>query len=178
EDGLVVKKQGIGTFVSAKKLNRVMDKLLSFTEICEADGKKPATELISVGWVKASASVARELKVDEDERVLRIYRLRLSDGEPVMLEETFFSEEYKYLLAENLTASTYEILRLHGCVPKHARKIVGICYAKEPEAKILKVSAKQPLLLQKDTVATEDGTIIHFSKLMMNRERYSLTILT
>ena len=177
EDGLVIKKQGIGTFISAKKLNRVMDKVMSFSEICINDHKVPSAELISVGWVKPTAAVVRELKIPEDEKVIRIYRLRLSNEEPVMLEETFFSQEYKYLLSTNLTASIYDCLRAHGCFPAHAKKVVEICYAKEHEAKSLHVPNKQPLILQKDTVAAEDGTIIHYSRLVVNPERYTLTFI-
>ena len=46
DEGIVVKKQGIGTFVASKKLNRVMENVSSFTESCERAGHKASAELI------------------------------------------------------------------------------------------------------------------------------------
>ena len=40
EEGLLIKKQGIGTFVAEKKLKRNMDVFMGFTRSCELDGKK------------------------------------------------------------------------------------------------------------------------------------------
>lgn len=41
EKGLVVRKQGKGTFVTKPKYSRNMKKLQSFTEMCEQMGVKP-----------------------------------------------------------------------------------------------------------------------------------------
>lgn len=60
DEGYVTKHQGIGTFVAAKKLNRVMNKLLSFTEMCENDGKTASTEMVSLEWTLASVSGSPE----------------------------------------------------------------------------------------------------------------------
>ena len=77
DDGFVVRKQGIGTFVAEKKLHRVVDnQIISFTEMSKMDGHVPSTELITVEWVVPDGSIARKLRVDENEKVLRIVRLR------------------------------------------------------------------------------------------------------
>ncbi len=177
-DGYVIKKQGIGTFVAAKKLNRVMDRTISFTEICEYDGKVASTDVLAMEWVKASILVSQQLQISEGDRVLRMMRLRKSDGVPVMLEESFFSSRYAYLMSEDLRGSMYEILRSHGVEPTHGVKTVEICYATDEEVEYLHVGKNQALLLQYDTVMDEDGERIHFSRLVVNPERYKLTILT
>ena len=178
EEGYVTKRQGIGTFVAAKKLNRVMNKLASFTEMCEQDGKIPTTELVSLEWLNASVPVSQKLQVTEGDRVLKIVRIRKSDGEPVMLEESYFRGKYSFLMSENLTGSTYEVLRNHNTIPSHAVKTVEICYATKQEAQALSVKESQALLLHRDVVMDEAGEPIHYSKLIINPERYTLTILT
>lgn len=175
EEGLIVKKQGIGTFIAARKLNRVMDRVLSFSEQCERDGHVPSTELISVEWIKPDPGVVAQLRMEDEEKVLRIVRVRKSDGEPVMLEYNYYPEEYEFLLSGNLLGSTYESIRSHGIIPVHAIKTVEICYANDMEKECLKVEKGQALLLHKDTVFQEDGTPIHFSKLIINPDRYRLT---
>lgn len=178
EEGYVTKKQGIGTFVTANKLKRVMrNKVLSFTEMCEADGKKASSEILAVEWKKADPKICKRLKVGKDEVVLRIVRIRKSDDVPVMLEETCLSNRYAYVAEENLNGSIYSILRSHGTEIAHATKEVGICYATEHEAELLDVAAKQPLLLHYDVALDEKGNEVLCSKLLINAERYTLTIM-
>lgn len=177
EGGYVTKKQGIGTFVTAKRLNRVMtNKVLSFTEMCEMDGKKASAEILSVEWVKPEAKVKRLLKLQNDESALRIVRLRKSDGIAVMLEETFLPSKYSFVTEEDLTGSIYAMLRSHGTEIVHAAKTIEICYATERETRLLDVREKQPLLLHHDLAMDEKGEEVLCSKLVINSERYILTI--
>lgn len=178
DEGYVTKHQGIGTFVAAKKLNRILNKLLSFTEMCEHDGKTASTELVSLEWTSASVAIGQYLHLNENDRVLKIVRIRKSDKEPVMLETNYFPARYSYLMGEDLTSSVYAVLRRHDTVPTHAVKTVEICYATKVEADCLRVKEGQALLLHKDQVMDEAGEVIHYCKLIINPERYKLTILT
>lgn len=178
ESGYVTKKQGIGTFVTTNKLNRVIkNKVLSFTEMCEAEGKKASAEILSVEWEKPSAKVTRKLRLQKDEKVLRLVRLRKNDGKIVMLEDTCLAARYGYVSEGNLNGSIYEIIRSHGTEIVHATKEIGICYATEQEAKLLEVEPKQPLLLHYDVAMDEKGEEILCSKLLINAERYTMTII-
>ena len=52
DEGYIVKRQGVGTFIASKKLsNRREQDPHSFTEICLRDGKIPSTEVLLVEWV-------------------------------------------------------------------------------------------------------------------------------
>ena len=158
DDGFVVRKQGIGTFVAEKKLHRVVDnQIISFTEMSKMDGHVPSAELITVEWMIPDGSIAKRLKVDENEKVLRIVRLRKK---------------------ENLLGSTYEFFHNHGLIPTHSVKTVEICYATPEEAQRLGVPEKHALLLQKDEVFDQDDEVLHYSKLLTNPQRYRLTIVT
>lgn len=177
ENGYVTKKQGIGTFVTTNKLNRVIkNEILSFTEMCEIEGKKASAEILSVEWVKAGTKIGRRLSLPKDENVLRVVRLRKMDGMVVMLEETCLPQQYGYIAEENLADSIYAILRGRGTKIVHVTKDVGICYATEEEAKLLEVEFKQPLLLQYDIAMDANGKEILCSKLLINSERYTLSI--
>ena len=41
EEGILIKKQGIGTFVAGKRLTRNMGVFMGFSQNCEANGQKP-----------------------------------------------------------------------------------------------------------------------------------------
>ena len=179
DDGFVVRKQGIGTFVAEKKLHRVVDnQIISFTEMSKMDGHVPSAELITVEWITPDGSIARKLRVDENEKVLRIVRLRKNDDVPVMIEDSYYPKRMEFLLKENLLGSTYEFFHNHGLIPTHSVKTVEICYATPEESQRLGVPEKHALLLQKDEVFDQDNEVLHYSKLLTNPQRYRLTIVT
>ena len=112
DEGYVTKRQGIGTFISAKKVNNFNEgQAKGFTEMCMQDGNVPSSELISVGWVSNVPSINRHLQVPEEDPVLRVLRVRKCDGVPVMVEDGYFPKRFSYLMSEELCGSTFEIFR-------------------------------------------------------------------
>ena len=61
EKGLVVRKQGKGTFVTKPKYSRNMKKLQSFTEMCEQMGVKPGAQVLENRLIMADKKVADRL---------------------------------------------------------------------------------------------------------------------
>lgn len=176
DGGYVKKHQGIGTFVAARKLNRIHDKGMGFTDICETEGKTPSAELISAEWITATVPMAQHLNIEEGERVLKISRIRRIDGVPVMLEVNYFSSQYSYLMEQDLTKSLYATLRAHGDMPNHAVKVVEIGYVTPEEAEYLNMSAGSVTLIMQETVTNDAQEVIHYCKQVVNPERYKLTI--
>lgn len=177
EEGYITKKQGIGTFVTAKKLSRVIsNKVLSFTEACEAEGKKASSEILFTGWVTPNRKIQKILETEKNEKLLKVARIRKCDEVSVMLEETYLYEKFGFVAEENLNGSICAILRERGIDIAHATKTIEICYATEEEAKLLGISPKQPLLLHYDTALDPEGNKIMCSKLLINSEKYTLMI--
>lgn len=177
EDEYVIRKQGIGTFVAEKKLNRVMkNQTVSFTEMSQMSGRIPSAELISVEWIMPDTSIARHLHMEQEEKVIKLVRLRKNDGESVMIEENYYPKKYDFLLQENLLGSTYEVFRSHGLFPTHFVNTVEICYADAEEARYLEIGENEVLLLQKAEVTDQNGEVLHYCKTLTNPKRYRLTI--
>lgn len=109
----------------------LMNKLLSFTEMCENDGKTASTEMVSLEWTSASVSISQYLHINEKDRVLKIIRIRKSDKEPVMLEEGYFPSKYSYLMEAPQPTKQTEVM--FGCSALIAETIsltVIICTSK------------------------------------------------
>ena len=85
---------------------------------------------------------------------------------------------FRSLLQSNLTGSTYEVFRQHELVPSHAVRTVEICYATEEEARLLGVEENQPLLLQTEETTDQNHQVLHYSKVVVNSQRYRLTIVS
>ena len=100
EKGLVIKKQGKGTFVTKPKYARNMRNLQSFSEMCEQMGVKPGGKMLENRLVPADGKIAASLGVEQGSRVVYIERLRYADQEPVVIEKNYFSLKYASLLEE------------------------------------------------------------------------------
>jgi GntR family transcriptional regulator len=114
--GWLIRRHGVGTFVAHPKITEITPSKLSFTEQMRAIGRKPSSHLISLRVVPADAEVASQLKLEQGEPVVEIVRLRLADGEPILLETSCLSQKRFPQLehATELTSSSlYDWLVTH-----------------------------------------------------------------
>lgn len=173
EEELLIRKQGLGTFVTGKRLVRSSNLLMSFSQNCIMNGQRPGTKFLSADIVKAMPKDVKLLHVQEDEQVIRIRRLRYCDDIPVMIEENHFPSKYAYLLSEDLNKSLYQTLSEHGVAVKKGTKRIGICYATKEEAKELEVKESEAMLFIQDTCIDDKGDPVYYGKNVVNADRYS-----
>ena len=178
EEGILIKKQGIGTFVADKKLTRDGSIFMGFTESCRLDGKVPSSRLLSADLSEASGVDQRNLNLEEGEMVIRVRRLRFCDGKPTVLEVNHFSQKYAFLLGANLDGSLYEILEQHGVYVVAGKRKITICYATKEEAELLNVKENDALLMMKDLCLDAHGEVIHSCKSIINPQYYDLTFIS
>ena len=50
EDGILVKRQGVGAFVAERKMHRRVEGIMGFTQNCAAEGKKAGAVLLAALW--------------------------------------------------------------------------------------------------------------------------------
>ena len=87
-EGFLVKKQGKGTFVKQRKIQRKMEHLLSFTQACESNGMVPSTSVLKRQQTALEPWIAEEFQLESGMPMVMIQRLRKADGTPVMLERS------------------------------------------------------------------------------------------
>jgi len=88
-EGLLERRRGVGTYVARPKIPQRLGSVLGFSERMEREGRRPATRLLEkvvLPAVGLAGSVGESLRLDPQASVLRLVRLRLADGEPVLLE--------------------------------------------------------------------------------------------
>jgi len=91
--GLVEIRRGKGTFVAVAKITQDLKELSGFVEDMRALGRKPTARVIGKEIVTADPVVASQLALTRGERVVRIRRVRLSDGIPLSFDETYLPLE-------------------------------------------------------------------------------------
>ena len=178
EKGLVVRKQGKGTFVTKPKYSRNMKKLQSFTEMCEQMGVKPGAQVLENRLIMADKKVADRLGIEPGSNVVYISRLRLADGEPVQVEKSYFPLKYAFLLEEDLNnGSMFECLKEKaGAKVASSEKMIELCRATAEEAALMDVKKGGYLLFVKSTAYDENGEPMYAGIQLINGDRFSLYV--
>ncbi|MEZ4595870.1 MAG: GntR family transcriptional regulator [Chloroflexota bacterium] len=111
-DGLLSRRQGQGTFVLQPRIDRDLGEARSFSEEMLLRGLAPETRLTSARPESANHAIARALGLEVGAPTLHLERLRMADGEPLLLEQVWLSaERFPGLLALDLErGSLYDLL--------------------------------------------------------------------
>src|SRR5579884_2027130 len=85
-EGVFYREQGKGTFVTRNKITQQLMTLTGFTEDISARGQHPSTKVLSAGMDVADAETAERLRIQPNDPIFCLQRLRLADGEPLARE--------------------------------------------------------------------------------------------
>lgn len=88
-EGMLEFRKGVGTFVRGRVLDYDLGALVSFTRKAEAAGKRPSTQVLAFETLLAGAAppeVMHQLGCGVTDPLHYMERLRLADGNPVILE--------------------------------------------------------------------------------------------
>jgi GntR family transcriptional regulator len=170
----IERSRGRGTFVSRPPINLDLDGTLSFTEELHHLGHDPSTRVVSARTLPAEAVAAEALGVAVGARVVHLERLRMADGEPLLLEQVFLPEaRFPGLLASDLEhGSLYELL-----TERYDTQVVRAREALEPiglparEAQLLGVEPHRPALLIEGVAFDRDGMPVEFARSYVRGDR-------
>jgi GntR family transcriptional regulator len=102
--GLVEIRRGKGTYVTQPKITQELTGLTGFVEDMEALGRQASARVLYRELVEADETVAAQLGLAIGTPVAHIGRVRLADGVPLSLDETWLPRELgEKILAEDLT---------------------------------------------------------------------------
>lgn len=93
-EGQIYRQRGRGTFVSHPTVEQGISRIVSFTEDMRQRGMEPHTVVLASGLVEAQEQIAEKLNIQPGEALARLERLRLADGEPMSIEETFLVHRF------------------------------------------------------------------------------------
>jgi len=173
-EGRIVRTRGRGTFVLPPRIDRDLEEPLTFTEEMQTRGFDPETRLVSSRPESAGAAVATALALEPGSPTLFLERLRLADGEPLLLEQVHLpAERFPGLLASDLEhQSLYGIL-----TERYDTRVVRTREAFEPvllhkhEADLLGRRPRTPALLIDGISYTAAAVPVEFSRTYVRGDR-------
>lgn len=182
-EGLLKRQQGVGTFVAQPKLIQALPKVMGFTERMLQAGRVPSSQLIELTTQPTSKRLAHRLNISPDAQVVKLVRLRLANGEPVMLETAYLPyQRFPNLLSQDFEeGSLYETLTSKYDVRiAEAEEVLEPVLLTQYEADLLGTQEGTPALLVEVMAYADDGQPIEFSKSIVrgDKSRYYFRIKT
>lgn len=176
QEGLLVRRQGKGTFVAEERIRRDLAFITSFTDACAERGHRAGARLVSAQLEEATLVDRDKLGLEENAQVLEICRLRLNDGEPVMLELNRYPAAYEYLQSEGVEGSQYECLRKHGVIPSSAVHDIYLSHATPFVSKHLGTDVGEALMVLDELVFNQHEEPLHTSRQWIRGDRFIFRI--
>lgn len=176
QEGLLVRRQGKGTFVAGTRLQRDLRHVTSFTDACAQRGQQAETRFISAQMVPATAEDAALLGLTTDETLFELIRLRLISGEPVMLEINRFPAAFAYLKDEAAETSLYACLQAHGVIPASAVHDISLGHATPMVSRHLDTEVGDALLLLDEVIHDQHGQPLHLSRQWIRGDKFTFRI--
>ena len=176
QEGLLVRKQGKGTFVAGQRLQRDLRHITSFTDACAQRGQQTESRLVSAQLVPATGEDAHLLGLAEDAALFEIIRVRLIGGEPVMLEINRFPESFAYLKDEAAEGSLYACLQRHGVIPATAVHDISLSHATPMVSKHLNTEVGDALLLLDEVIHDQHSQPLHLSRQWIRGDKFTFRI--
>lgn len=177
EDGLLVRRQGSGTFTARPKIARRLV-MASFSEEMHRRGLTPGSRNLELRRRHADHVLSRQLRIPAGEPVVSLVRLRLADDVPMAVERISIPERYVPGLGpEDLEGSLYDLL-----VARYGVELVSGQSSLEatlPDARSahwLGIPETQPCLAQHGTSLDARGRVLESVHALYRGDRFSLTI--
>lgn len=174
ERGLISRHQGRGTFVTRPRMQLPIVGVFSIRDAMQAYGMEMTTRVLSVEVIEASRQVASDLACLPGDEVVYIERLRIGDGEPMVLD----TAHLRAALFPGLEQvdfehrSLYEVLEAdYGRTVAEAQETLEPVILTPRECELLGVAAHTTALLTRRVTTDEAGVVVALGHVLLRGDR-------
>ncbi|MBV9616765.1 MAG: GntR family transcriptional regulator [Ktedonobacteraceae bacterium] len=168
-EGLLYRQHGRGTFVCEPRVQqRTLSELTSLSDELRQRGKRPGGLLFVSELVRGSQTVRDQLRLTDEEQVVRLERLRTADDTPIAYEVDYLpypraSSVYQRA-KETAEGSLYNIMATEGLHPYIVEHSLKGDLASAREAELLRVPPETSGLRLASTVFDDTGSPIEYTE--------------
>ncbi len=174
EEGLLIRKQGRGTFVNHPKINTTLDTIQGMGRFLNDMGIQSSTKLLYSGKRKARYKFSKMFHLNPEDSVFQVIRLRLGDGEPFVLEYIYTP----YCLIDNIERydfSTYSIFDIfteqHKWV-QSTEKVLSIIKIHNPQAALLNMMEDEFAFMMEERTYDQSENVVLYTKSYSSSKRF------
>lgn len=168
KEGLLERQHGSGTFVRRPSFNNSLFRFFRF-ETKSGERKIPESRILHREVITAPSAIAQALNLKPEASVIAINRLRLLEGNPVMIEDIWLEyERFERLLEmdeNDIGPLLYPIYDSHfGQIVCRANESLTVETADESYANMLRVDPGAPVIVIERLATGIDGKPIEWRR--------------
>lgn len=174
-EGLLYREQGKGTFVGQAKIPQQLISLTGFTEDMQSREQRPGARVLDAEMWHADVETAERLRIKLGQPVYRLRRLRLSDTEPLAIEDVCVC----FIGCERLLERDFEhdslyriLIERFDIPPVAAEQEIEAGLADSDEASLLEIAPGSPVLRTRRVTTTRRGHPIEFAQSVYRGDKY------
>jgi GntR family transcriptional regulator len=176
-EGLLVRKKGVGTKVAVGRIPTRLDSWWSFTKEMKAKGIDVVNFELDVQILPASEEVATAMHIKTGTKMVRLSRLRGTPEGPSLMSVSWFHPRLKMTGWENFTKPLYQMLEEDcGVIVAVSREEISAISAEKWLAEKLGVEVGAPLLFRQRIVSDTDGRMVEFNKVYYKGDGFTYSI--
>jgi GntR family transcriptional regulator len=179
-EGLLYRQHGKGTFVCEPRVQQTLSELTSLTTELQRRGKRPGGLLLLSELARGTETMRRQLRLADEEQVVRLERLRSADGQFIAYEVDYLPYPRAisiYMRAKELAeGSLYHVMASEGLTPAIAEQSIKADKTTSREADLLGVPAGEAVLRLLSTVFDQTGLPIALSDTIFPVGRFDIQL--
>ena len=149
-DGLLVRRKGIGTVVADVAISSMARNWLSFSQEMKAMGIEVKNYELFIGWVKPPEDICLFFDIKDDQKILKLERLRGNTERPFVYFISYFHPRVGLKGNEDFSRPLYEILEKdYHTVAKLSKEEISARRADQLLAAKLELDQGDPVLKRK-----------------------------
>ncbi len=178
EDGLVVRRPGLGSFVARPPTHRRADHLMTFSQEMERRGRVPSSLILAREIRPARPAEAAALRITRGDPVVVVRRVRCADGQPMAVESAvLIAATAPYVMHADLeNGSLHGALAAGGFQLRRGSASIVAEPASREDATLLGVRTGVPLLVERRTILDAQVRPIEATESRYAGDRYALSV--
>jgi GntR family transcriptional regulator len=176
-DGIVERRRGIGTFVSAPKIH--FNKLMSYTEQMAARSLTAASNILFAKVIDDEPDAAARLSLSQGDQLVKLERVRHSADEPFALETCYLSAaDFSGLLSAPLGRDSLfaTLERNYDVKLGYSDEEIDATSADPRTAELLHVPRRDPLLRIRQVIYSTAGKAVIYVLGIYRSDRHNFVI--
>jgi GntR family transcriptional regulator len=178
-EGLLIRKQGTGTIVASKRVERDYSRLTGFYEDMKARGMNPSSKLLKIEEESASEYYAEKLMVPVGSPLFHVLRMRyVENNDIVALHSLHISQHLCPWIADaNLSRdSLYELYNKNDVPVEWGKQLVEARSASSEIAEYLDIEVGAPILYTERVSYTKNNVPLEHAVGWCRADRYTMNL--
>ena len=176
DDGLLVRRRGLGTTVANRKVHRRAE-LTSLYDDLQRAGSTPRTEVLSFEVTRHEVA-ATAMDLPADAPLLSLVRLRWAGDLPLALMRNWLPPALSDLTREEVTENgLYAVLRDRGVRPVVAHQSISARPPTSAERRALRLKPSEPVLTMTRSAFDAMGNPVEYGDHSYRAQDYSIDVM-